>query len=143
MTDKPYAFFYGGYMNPNTLRAYGTTPEVCEVGYVEGLELTVGPIANMAPKKGSRAYGLLARLSHEDLETLYGGDPTALKGSRYLPEAVLVKTEAGTAVPAMTYLCGTLSGAMPEAEYVASLVKAAEVLGLPDAYIDHIKSFRP
>lgn len=141
MADKPYAFFYGGYMNPDTLRAYGTTPEECEVGYVEGLELTVGPIANMAPKEGARAYGLLARLSHDDLETLYGGDPAALKGSRYLPEAVLVKTAAGASVPAMTYLCSTLSGAAPEAEYVGNLVKAAEVLGLPDDYIAHIKAF--
>lgn len=141
MTDKPYAFFYGGYMNSDTLRTYGTTPEDCEVGYVEGLELTVGPIANMAPKAGTRAYGLLARLSHKDLDTLYGGDPAALKGSRYLPEAVLVQTEAGASIPAMTYLCGTLSGAAPEADYIANLVKAAETLKLPDSYIDHIKSF--
>lgn len=141
MTTKPYAFFYGGYMNPDTLRAYGTTPEDCEVGYVEGLELTIGPIANMAPKEGARAYGLLARLSHKDLDKLYGGDPAALKGSRYLPEAVLVQTANGSSVPAMTYLCSTLSGAVPEAQYVANLVKAAEVLNLPAAYIAQIKAF--
>lgn len=142
MTDKPYAFFYGGYMNPDTLRAYGTCPEECEVGYVEGLELTVGPIANMDPNAGARAYGLLARLSHDDLDTLYGGDPAALKGSRYLPEAVLVQTKAGASIPAMTYLCGTLSGGAPEADYIANLIKAAEALNLPHSYIDHIKSFR-
>lgn len=143
MTEKLYAFFYGGYMNPDTLRAYGANPEGCEVGYVEGFELTVGPIANMAVKKGARVYGLLARLSHEDLDKLYGGDPAALKGSRYFPEAVLVQTDAGAAVPAMTYLCSTLSGATPEAAYVGNLVSAAEGLGLPASYVAHIKSFLP
>lgn len=143
MTSKPYAFFYGGYMDPATLRAAGTAPENCEAGFVEGLTLTVGPLANLEEKEGSRAYGLLARLSHDDLEKLYGGDPAALKGIAYLPEAVLVQTMDGRAVPAMTYVCARLSGEVPDPAYVERLVVAAESIGLPSECIAHIQSFAP
>ena len=143
MASKPYAFFYGGYMDPETLRAAGTTPENCEAGFVEGLTLTVGPLANLEEKEGSRAYGLLARLGHDDLDKLYGGDPAALKGIAYLPEAVLVHTDDGRAVPAMTYVCSKLSGETPDAAYVERLVVAAESIGLPTDCIDHIRSFAP
>ena len=143
MASKPYAFFYGGYMDPETLLAAGTTPENSEAGFVEGLALTVGPLANLEEKDGSRAYGLLTRLSHEDLDKLYGGDPAALKGIAYLPEAVLVRTSDGRAVPALTYVCAKLSGEAPDPAYVGRLVVAAESIGLPSEYIAHIQSFVP
>lgn len=141
MARMPYAFFYGGYMNPDVLRAADASPKDCETGYVEGFELTVGPIANLAEKEGARAYGLIARLHHDDLEKLYGGDPSALKGAVYLPEAVLAQTDDGRAFPAMTYICPVLSGAAPDPAYIAKLVAAAEVLGLPAYYIDQIGAF--
>lgn len=141
MAGMPYAFFYGGYMNPEVLRGFGASPENCEAGYVDGLELTVGPLANLEEKEGARAYGLLARLSHDDLDKLYGGDTAALQGAVYLPEAVLVHTKEGLAVPAMTYVCPALSGASPDPEYVAKLVIAAEGLRLPANYISHIRAF--
>lgn len=143
MARKPYAFFYGGYMNPAVLEAAGVTYENGEAGYVEGLVLTIGPIANLEDKKEARAYGLLARLSHDDLDKLYGGDPAALGGAVYLPEAVLVQTEDGRAVPAMTYICPALAGGKPDPAYVAKLVDAAERLALPAEYIAHIRSFAP
>lgn len=141
MTRNPFAFFYGGYMNPDVLAASGTSPTQCEVGYVEGLKLCVGPIANLEETKGARAYGLLARLSHSDLDMLYGGDPAALQGAVYLPEAVLVHTNDGRAVPAMTFVCPSLSGAAPDEAYVAKLITAAEKIGLPAEYVYQIRSF--
>ena len=141
MTRNPYAFFYGGYMNPEVLEASGTSPTDCEAGYVEGLRLTVGPIANLEETKGARAYGLLARLSHGDLDTLYGGDPAALQGAVYLPEPVLVHTGDGRAVPAMTYVCPALSGEVPDAAYVAKLITAAKKIGLPADYLSQIRTF--
>lgn len=140
MDRKPYVFLYGGYMNPETLKASGTSPEECVAGYVDNLMLTVGPIANLTEKDGSRAYGLLTRLSHDDLDTLYGGDPAALGGAVYLPEAVLVKTDDGLAVPALTYICPELSGDTPDLLYVAKLIAAAEAIGLPADYIDYIRT---
>lgn len=141
MALKPYAFFYGGYMDADTLRGYGTTPENCETGYVKDMALTVGPLANLEPKHGARAYGLLARLTHEDLNKLYGDDPSALKGIAYLPEAMLVQRDTGAPVPAITYICEPLSGGPPSKDYVANLVKAAEKLSLPSDYVAHIRSF--
>lgn len=141
MARKPYAFFYGGYMDPEILEAAGASPENCEAGYVADFELMVGPLANLEVKKGARAYGLLAQLSHDDLEKLYGGDPVALKGAPYLPEAVLVHTNDGRAVPAMTYICPALSGEKPDQAYVAKLVRAAEKLQLPTDYMALIQSF--
>lgn len=141
MARKPYGFFYGGYMDAALLRAAGTSPEAGEKAHLDGFKLTVGPLANLEEKDGARAYGLLARLSHEDLDTLYAGDPAHLKGARYLPEAVLVHTDDGRAVPAMTYICPKLSGDLPDPTYVANLAKAAETLGLPADYIAYIRSF--
>lgn len=141
MDRKPYAFFYGGYMSTEVLRASGVAPEECEACWLEGFALTIGPIANLEEEKGARAYGLLARLSHEELETLYGGDPAALKGARYLPEAVLVQTADGRSIPAMTYICPSLDGSAADPVYVAKLVTAAEGLDLPSDYISHIRSF--
>jgi hypothetical protein len=143
MARKPYAYFYGGYMNPAVLKAAGVSPEACKAGHVDGLALTVGPIANLEEKAGNRSYGLLARVSHADLDRLYGGDAAHLKGLVYLPEAVLVHTEDGRAVPALTYICPSLSGAAPDSAYVATLVEAAERLGLPAEYIEFIRSFAP
>jgi hypothetical protein len=143
MANKPYAFFYGGYMNPEVLKASGTTPEACEVGYIEGHGLTVGPIANLVETEGARAYGLLARLSHSDLNVLYGGAPAALKGAVYLPEAVLVHTADGRAIPALTYISPALSGEAPEPEYIEKLLDAAEEIGLPSYYLTRIKNFAP
>jgi len=141
MAQMPYAFFYGGYMNPDALKALGTQPMDCETGHVEDLKLTVGPLANLEESEGSRAYGLLARLSHEDLNKLYGSDPAALQGIAYLPEAVLVHTENGQSLPALVYICAPLSGGVADATYVTKLVIAAEKIGLPADYVTHIRTF--
>lgn len=141
MVRKPYAFFYGGYMSPDVLKAAGVTVEECVAGYVEGFALTIRPIANLEDKDGARAYGLLARLSHADLDTLYGGDPAALKGAVYLPEAVVVQSEDGRAVPAMTYICPSLAGGAPDPAYIAKLVDGAKALGLPADYVAYIRAF--
>ncbi len=142
MVRMPYAFFYGGYMNPDVLRASGTQPIDCETGYVEGLRLTIGPIANLEESMGSRAYGLLAKLSHKDLDKLYGSDPVALQGIVYLPEAVLVHTENGQTVAAIAYICPVLSGGTADGAYVARLVVAAEKIGLPADYVSYIRAFK-
>ena len=140
MARMPHAFFYGGYMNPDTLKALGTQLMDCATGYVEGLKLNIGPLANLEESDGSRAYGLLARLSHEDLDKLYGSDPAALQGIVYLPEAVLVHTENGQTVPALVYICAPLTG-IADAAYVAKLIVAAKKVGLPADYIAHIRTF--
>lgn len=135
MARMPYVFFYGGYMDPNVLKAAGVEPENCTSGYVEGFRLAIGPLANLEQEKGAKAFGLLAKLSHEDLDKLYGGDPAHLGGAVYLPEAVLVHGLNTGAVPALTYLCAELTGEEPDQAYVDNLMKAARALGLPEDYI--------
>lgn len=138
---KPYGFFYGGYMNRAVLEAAGVSPENCEKGYVNGFALTIGPIANLEEKAGTRAYGLLARLSHEDYDKLYSNSPAWLKGAVYLPEAVIVHTAGDVQIPAITYICPALSGDVPDPDYVNQLADAANGLGLPQGYVAHIHSF--
>jgi len=141
MERRPYAFFYGGYMNPAVLMAAGVSATDCMAGYIDSLTLTIRPIANLEDNPEGRAYGLLARVSHDDLDALYGGNPPALQGIRYLPEAVLVHTEEGRSVPAVTYICPKLPGGPADAAYIAKLVAAAEDLNLPADYIAHIRTF--
>lgn len=141
MERKPYAFFYGGYMDAQLLKAAGTKPENCEVGYVEGFALTVGPLANLKEETGAKAYGLLAQLSHHDLDTLYAGDTPHLRGAKYLPEAVLVKTNSGKAIPALTYICPNLPYMAPGSAYLEKLIDAAKTLSLPKQCIEHMRGF--
>jgi len=141
MERRPYAFFYGGYMDPAVLMAAGVSPTDCTAGYIDRLALTIGPIANLEDHPEGRAYGLLARVSHDDLDVLYGGDPSALQGARYFPEAVLVHTEEGRRVPAVTYICPNLPGGPADAAYIAKLVSAAEGLNLPANYVAYLRTF--
>jgi hypothetical protein len=128
-------FFYGLFMDEDLLRARDVTVTRLEPAFVTGFELRIGERAALAPAESSRVYGLIASLSHADLEHLYS-EP-GLKD--YKPEAVLAHPARGEISAA---LCFNLVKPPPASErnpeYAAKLRALAERLHFPADYVASI-----
>lgn len=135
-------FFYGSYINPDVLAESGLTLRSPSVGRVDDVELIIAPRANLIPAPGAAAWGIVAPMTHDELDRLYAHARDVL-GGVYLPEAVLVTNRDGSSLPALTYLCHDLSGQPAEAAYVERIARPAESYAFPAAYINHIRSFTP
>jgi hypothetical protein len=133
MTDRRIdAFFYGLFMDLDTLQEGGVAPVNPRRAYVDGFALRIGQRATLLPLAGARAYGMIFALTHSELERLY----TAPGLEQYRPEAVLAQPLEGTPVPA---LCYNLREAPQlherNPEYAARLQRALSKLDFPQEYI--------
>jgi hypothetical protein len=130
------AFFYGLFMDQDLLRAKGLMPERDEIGWVENLELRIGPRAALSPLPGGRVFGVVMSLTLEEVERLYA-EPSV---SAYRPQAVLVHLSSGGLVSALCYnLPQPPSPAERHPDYAAKLREAATRVGLPPEYIAAIQ----
>src|SRR5262245_5988022 len=87
-------FFYGLFMDEQLLRAKGIHPADARIASVPGFVLRIGARATLVPAPGAEVHGVLMKLSHADLETLYGDASV----QAYRPEAVLAMERNGAAV---------------------------------------------
>lgn len=123
-------------MDESLLRSKGVKhPNLCPATLV-GYKLRIGNRATLVAAQGGLVYGLVASLSHDELEGLYS-EP----GVRtYKPEAVLVQLSDGDAYPA---LCFNLPEPPSEdernAEYASKLRDLAERLNFPEEYVQSIQ----
>src|SRR5262245_13315083 len=92
-------FFYGLFMDEDLLRSKGVTPTNLRLASVSGFQLRIGNRATLIPSQSGRVFGLLASLSHNDLERLYS-EPSV---SAYRPEAVLVHVSSGEVLAALCF----------------------------------------
>ena len=134
-------FFYGSYMNLDVLREVDIEPTDVEVARLDGFELTLGPLANLRRADGHASHGIIAGLTHAELDQLYAHAREVL-GGVYLPEPVLVTTRAGEVRPALTYIADDLPDAPAKPDYVERILAPARELGLPADYLAFIESFR-
>src|SRR5262245_14861596 len=109
---RAWVFFYGSFMDPALLEQRGIVPDEIEVVRLPGYAISIGPLANLTPSAADCVYGVLVRLTHRELDRLYAHLPSSA-GARYLPEAVLVQTEAGLWRPALSYVAPPLEPAPP------------------------------
>jgi hypothetical protein len=58
-------------MNPGVLAELQIFPEKFEVARVDGYDISIAPRANLFPSDRHCVYGLLAPLTHPELERLY------------------------------------------------------------------------
>jgi hypothetical protein len=129
-------FFYGLFMDQELLRSKGLRPERAEIGWVENLELRIGPRAALSPLPGGRVYGVIMSLTLEEVERLYA-EPSV---SAYGPQAVLVQLGSGGLVSALCYnLPQPPAAAERNPDYAAKLRAAAGRVGLPPEYIAAIQ----
>jgi hypothetical protein len=125
-------FFYGLFVDVGVLRETGVAPANPRRAYVDDFALRIGRRATLLPAGGARAYGLVAGLTHAEIDRLYRAPDL----EHYRPEAVTVQPLDGAAMPA---LCFSLPEAPPpderNAEYAARLQRALLELAFPPEYV--------
>lgn len=106
-----------------------------------GLVLRIRPKATLETSGAATTWGVNAALAHTDLARLHADDAPTLDGHRYLPHAIITRTDAGTWRPALTYVCPSLPDAAPDPAYVDSIAAAARANGLPADHVAWIETF--
>jgi len=94
--------------------------------------------ANIQPCQGETVYGVLYRLTRDELKRLdrYEGVPT---GHYYRGKVEVVACD-GSIVEAETYFaCKTKKGLKPRRDYLQHLVYGAEKHKLPDEYVEKLR----
>ena len=143
MADPKVAvFFYGSYMNRAVLKEAGLAPERFEVAKLNGFEIEIRPLANLALSDAGYTYGLLTLATHVELERLYAHAREVLGGT-YLPRAVVVEVQGGGLQPALCYIAPSLEPRLADNEYIDRVVGPARQHGFPQWYLEHLESFRP
>ena len=133
-------FFYGSYINFAVLAEVGIDERPYQVAHVDGFRLRIGPLANLVAEPGARAYGIVMKLTHVELERLYVEHAQGVLGGTYLPEAVLATSTTGDSLPVLTYVSHDMEPGAADPDYVERIHGPARELGFPDDYLDSIRS---
>ena len=135
-------FFYGTFMNPAVLAAYGIAARQLLPARVANFELCICPRVNLVPSDGASVYGAVISITHDDLEKIYA-DLERRFGLKYLPKAVLAETldKTPTVEPALCYIASHMAPGPPAPEYVKELADCVRALNFPESYALHIESF--
>jgi hypothetical protein len=139
---RVWVFFYGTFMSPGVLNEYGVTPGRIVPARLNGFELSIRPRGNLVRSDRSCAYGVIAEVTHEDLDRLYSDLETRL-GLKYLPEPVLAEALDGTVRPVLCYIAPHMEDGQATSEYVGQLAEAVRSANLPEWYAEFIESFGP
>jgi len=136
-----WTFFYGSYMNRGVLREVDIVPARFEAARLAGYDIVIAPRANLVPSPDHCAYGLVAEVTHAELNRLYAHAQDVL-GETYLPHPVLAETREGRWLPALCYLAPAMEPRPAEPAYVDRIVAPAREHGFPEAYISRLERFR-
>ena len=136
---RVWVFFYGSFMNAEVLARADVHPTEQQMARLDGWGLKIEPRATLVPAEDARVFGILARLTHAQLDKLYTQDWFGF--GTYLPEAVMVIGGAGRHVPAMCYIAWETVGGRPTDEYIGKMVSVAREYAFPEDYVRHIQSF--
>jgi Gamma-glutamyl cyclotransferase, AIG2-like len=129
-------FFYGLFMDEDLLQSKGVTPTNLRLGSVPGFQLRIANRATLVPTPSGRVFGLVASLSHAELERLYS-EPSV---SAYRPEAVLVQLSNGEVLAALCFnLPEPPSAEERNSDYAYKLRSLAERLNFPAEYVASIQ----
>ena len=129
-------FFYGLFMDETLLQTKGIPLPNLRVASVSGFQLRIGTRATLVPAPAGRVFGLVASLSHHELERLYA-EPSV---QTYKPEAVLADLANGETVTALCFnLVEPPSSDEHNLDYAAKLRALAERLNFPSDYVSSIE----
>jgi hypothetical protein len=137
MDVKPESiFFYGLFMDEDLLKEQGIRVLDSAVGSVEGFRLAIGARATLLPEAGSRAFGVLMHLNPGDTQELYSSPGLA----DYVAEPVTVWLPGNRTAAAVCYNLPANKLKGRNREYATRLLALATRLGLPDTYLEHLRS---
>lgn len=129
-------FFYGLFMSEELLRSKGISSPNLRPASVSGFQLRIGARATLVPDRAGRVFGMIATLTHAELESLYS-EPGL---QAYKPEAVLAHLSQGEALAALCFNLPEIPPAEEQnAEYAARLRSLAGQLGFPEKYVRSIQ----
>ena len=141
-------FAYGSNLDPGTFRGRrGMQPLATRIGVLHDFELRfdlpVGPgergVANVAPRPGDQVWGALYQLAHVDAERL---DRTeGVHQGVYRRLTIVVRTPDDEQIGAFTYRSEiSRPERKPSRRYLDLLLAGARELGLPEEYIERLRS---
>lgn len=139
---KIQVFLYGSAISLSVLETAGLKKRAFAPATINGFDLNIQPIANLAEAGDGVVYGILANFTHDEIEKLKAHHLSGLTNATYNIEPVLVNTRGGKIVPAITYLSTNLPAAFAENAYIDKILKAADAYGFPNWYLDRINKFR-
>ena len=129
-------FFYGLFMDEALLHERGVRPGSMRTASVRGFQLRIGRRATLVRDGASCAYGIVASLTHRELEDLYS-DPSLRD---YRPEPVLAALSNGGSVPALCFnLMAPPSAEERNTDYARKLRALAQRLRFPPGYVASIE----
>ena len=129
-------FFYGLFMDEALLRAKGITSPNLRIASVPGYQLRIGNRATLVPIPSESVFGVVASLSHNELEQLYSESSV----QAYKPEAVLAHLLNGESLAVLCFNLVELPTASEHnPEYAAKLRALAIRLQLPHDYVSSIQ----
>jgi cation transport regulator ChaC len=134
-----WTFFYGSFMNKAVLARAGVFATGARRGRLEGWDIEIRPRATLLPSKRHRVYGILAKVTHADLEKLYAKDWFGF--GTYLPEAVIVFDAQRRRTAAICYIAWQSKGGKPTQDYLRKVISTAVDYDFPRSYIERIRSF--
>ena len=129
-------FFYGLFMDEALLQAKGIPSPNLRVASVSGFQLRIGKRATLVPVPEERVFGVVASLSHSELEQLYS-EPSV---QAYKPEAVLATLLNGESLAVLCFNLVELPTADEHnPEYASKLRALATQLRFPPDYVSSIQ----
>jgi hypothetical protein len=129
-------FFYGLFMDEALLHEKGVRPGSMQPASVRGFQLRIGRRATLVANAAGCAYGIVASLTHRELDQLYS-DPSLRD---YRPEAVLAAISNSHSVPALCFnLMAPPSPDERNIDYARKLRALAQRLGFPPDYLASIE----
>ena len=129
-------FFYGLFMDEALLQAKGIPSPNLRVASVSGFQLRIGKRATLVPVPEERVFGVVASLSHSELEQLYS-EPSV---QAYKPEAVLATLLNGESLAVLCFNLVELPTADEHnPEYASKLRALATQLRFPPDYVSPIQ----
>lgn len=130
-------FFYGSFINRDVLARGGFVPGTYAVAQLCGYDIYIETLATLVLKPLASVYGILCEPTHDELSSLYR---QSWLGNVYLPEAVLVHTREGQAVPALCYIAHQTPPAQPAPDYLDWILRAADDYQFPSWYRNRLVS---
>ena len=129
-------FFYGLFMDEALLRAKGITSPNLRVAFVPGFQLRIGNRATLVPVPAERVFGVVASLSHRELERLYS-EPSV---QAYKPEAVLAHLLNAEILAVLCFnLVESPSADEHNPEYATKLRTLAAQFQFPPDYVSSLQ----
>jgi len=129
-------FFYGLFMDAQSLRAQGFDPSNGRQACISGMALRIGRRATLIPDPAKCVHGFVFGLTHDEIERLYAEPSVAA----YRPEAVIAQLTDRSCIPALCFnLPPSNETEAANPEYAEKLRVVASRLGLPADYVASIR----